>query len=161
MGINMKKIILSMFAALVFASCSTFFPKIEELQQAPQCTVWKDGLIGNKEVVVVEDELAKVKVTCWIAGMLACTYTDYTFNGKTNEIRSSLPPEDKTIGTLVGNKMNVDMTGAKVETFELKNGHAEYWMQGPIGPKQKKSAEYNSRCTTRQAALGIISMIAK
>lgn len=156
----MKKIYL-IFAALVFtSSCANLSPKTEELKQANKCMVWKDGLIG-KEVVEVEGEIAKQKQTCWILNMFACTYTDYTFKNNSNEIRSSLPPADKTIAKLEGDKLSVSMTGATVAPFQLKAGRGDYELEGPVGPKQSKSFEFNESCTKRQAALGLLTMIAK
>lgn len=156
----MKKILILFILSL--SACTSFQPKPEELRQTNKCMVWKEGLLGQRFVAEVEGELAKQKQTCWILDMFACTYTDYTYKDpKSSEIQSSLPPADKTIAKLEGNKLSVDMTGIKVEPFELKKGKADYKLKGPFGPEQVMSVEYNESCSTRQAALGLLTIIAR
>ena len=111
-------------------------------------------------VVEVEGELAKQKQTCWIMNTWGCSYTDYQFkDGSTTEIVSSLPPKDKPIANLKGDMLAIDMTGAKVEPFELKADHADYELKGLVGPKQNMHVEYNQACSKRQAALGLMTMV--
>lgn len=142
-------------------ACSSFQPKPEELKAASTCEVWKEGRFGERYVTEVQGEVAKQKMTCWIMNTFACTYTDYTFRGSSNEILSSLPPADKAIGKLDGDKLSIDMTGATVEPFQLKSGVAEYKLQGPVGPKQAMKVEFNDACSKRQAALGIMTLVGR
>src|SRR5687768_5638707 len=94
---------LTVFTTVILlTACSSLVPKTEELKQSPKCTVWKDGPLGSKKVVEVEGEVAKQEIKCWVLGMYACTYTNYTFKENGSDIKSSLPPADKTIATLNG-----------------------------------------------------------
>ncbi len=157
----MKKIVLTLMSTCL-AACSSLNPKTEELQQSPICKVWKEEALGGKKVIDVEGEVAKQKQTCWVLNSLLCSYTDYTFNGFSTEIRSSLPPEDKAIAHLEGNRITkISMAGITVDSIELNESRADYEIQGPFGPKQKMAVEYNSRCTKRQAALGLMAMLAQ
>jgi hypothetical protein len=156
----MKKMI-ALLVGITMLACSSMSPKSEELKQSSQCTVWKEGPLGTKSITVVDGEVAQQKQTCWIMNMFGCTYTDYTYKGTSNEILSSLPPADKAIAHLDGNKLSVNMAGVTIEPFELKSGKADYTLQAPIGPKQSMTVEYNNACSNRQAALGILTVIAK
>ncbi len=56
----------------------------------------------------------------------------------------------------------IDLTGITVaEPFQLKDHHADYGLKGIVGPTQKMAVNYNAACTDRQAALGLMTMIAK
>lgn len=156
----MKKIFL-LIIALSFVACASLSPSNEELQGLNRCVVWKNGPIGTKPMVTVEGELAKQKITCLIMNMFVCSYTNYTFKEGTNDIVSDLPPKDKVIGTLNGQKMTVNMTGITVDPFEIGKDRADYMLQGPIGPKQSMSVEFNQRCSTRQVALGLLAIIGR
>lgn len=155
----MKKGIL-ILAMMTMAACSSFNPKPEELQAAPTCKVWKEGALGMTYVNDVEGEMAHQKMTCWLWNSVLCSYTDYTFkSGDSGDVVSSLPPADKPIAHLDSGKMHIFMTGATSDPFTLNNGKAQFMVQGPIGPKQTKSFEYNKSCTQRQAALGIMALM--
>jgi hypothetical protein len=158
----MKKpiILLQLLFSVALGGCSSMSPKTEELRQANTCKVWKDGLLGTKHVAEVKDELARQKVKCWIMDTFGCTYTDYTFKENSSEIRSSLPPADKTIAKLEGSRLSVSMRGITVDPFELGEDHADYQYKGIVGPKQTGKVEYNRSCTKRQAALGLLTIIA-
>ena len=156
----MNKIILVTTITLL-ASCASMEPSNEELATAPKCTVWKDGLLGSKNTIEVEGDVAKQKRACWIMNMFLCSYTDYKFKDNGIEIKSSLPPEDKTIATLNGTKMTVAMTGITVDPFELKKGYADVVYQGIIGPKQNAKIQFSPSCSMKQAALGLLTVVAK
>ena len=157
----MKAVVLTLALVLV-SGCASLSPKTEDLQKAEVCKVWKDGPLGSKTVVEVKGELAQQQITCWIMNMWGCTYTDYTFAAPGSpEIRSSLPPKERPVGHLVGRKVTVSMGGITVDPFELGQGKANYMLAGPIGGKRPHTVEYNSKCTPRQAVLGLFTMIAK
>lgn len=156
----MKKLIL-ILTSITFFGCATLNPSKDELRKAPQCTVWKDGPLGTKHIAVVEGELAKQKMTCWVMNSFLCSYTNYTFRSGTNEILSDLPPKDKTIATVNGKKMTVDMKGITVQPFEIGENQITYSFKGPVGPVQTHNAEFNDKCSTRQVALGLLTIIAK
>ena len=152
----MKKIILTI-TLLFLSACSTFNPKVETLKESPVCTVWKEDILGGRHPVEVKEEQADMKVTCWVMNMFACTYDHYTFVDK-NTIQSSIMGS-KVQAKLEGNKMTLDSMGVTVDPFVLKNGRAEYMIQGPVGPKHSSLVEYNDKCTVRQAALGFMAVM--
>ncbi len=143
------------------SACSSLTPKSEELREAPKCTVWKDGALGSKHITEVDGELAQQKMACWVMNTFMCSYTDYTFKENSSEIKSSLPPADKTIATLDGNRMTVNMRGLTVEPFVIGKQSAVYNFEGPIGGRQVSTVEFSKSCTTRQAALGLLVLIGK
>jgi hypothetical protein len=154
----MKKAFM-LFLIMTVAACATVNPKPETLHQETQCKVWREDTFGIRHVATVEGELARQKMTCWILDTFLCSYTDYTYRENTSEILSSIGDHDKTIAKLEGQKLSVNMNGVSVDPFELKGQKASYMLQGPFGPKQNKTVEYNKNCTTRQAALGLLTIL--
>jgi hypothetical protein len=157
----MKKMMI-LLPLILSLGCASLSPKTEDLQQSEDCKVWKDGALGSKTVVTVDGEVAMQKQTCWIMNMFGCSYTEYSYKNGSSEMKSSLGDTDKTIARLEGSRItSVSMAGITVDPIELKDGRADYSVQGPIGPKQKMVVEFSKSCTKRQAALGLVSMIAK
>lgn len=157
----MKKMTI-VLTLILSIGCASLSPKTEELQQSADCKVWKDGAMGSKTIVTLDGEVAKQKQTCWIMNMFGCSYTEYSYKKGSSEMKSSIGDSDKTIARLEGQRItSVSMVGITVDPIELKDGRADYALQGPIGPKQKMTVEYSKSCTNRQAALGLVSIIAK
>lgn len=148
----MKKLI----CLLILVSGCASLPQPEELKARPQCVIWKNGPLGTRYIAEPEGDFVKTKRACWIMDTFACTYNEYTFN-KTNEIIYN----GDAIATLSGRQIKVNMQGVKAAPFELGKTQASYDFQGVMGPMQHMTIEYNEPCTAKQAALGVMALIAR
>ena len=143
---------------LMLSACSTFLPKPEELKARPNCVVWKEGPLGARHIVEPEESLLAVPRSCFLLNMYMCKYTNYTYSGDKDVV---IKIEGKEVASLNDRRMTVPSDVSKIEPFNLGKNSAEYAMQGPFGPKQNMKIEYNDQCSLKQAALGVVALLAK
>lgn len=153
----MKNKIIMAIAMMSVAACSSFQPKEEELKQSKTCNVWKEDRFGVRRSVEVEPNKAKQKMTCWIMGMFACAYNNYSFQNET-EIKSDMLGK---VGELKGNTMSIQITGSTITPFQIKKelAQAEYQIKDKVGSERTSKVYFNQQCETKQVALGVAALV--